>query len=345
MSTEIAIRNPIAIPPALASQGVTVTEEHGVRSVMIPPELKQRYNIAQPVSEVTQADPDWSPRLVVVDLSGEQYSYKEQGKPTLTKNGILLLAHAAGIDVDVEMIPRAQLRDTEIGYKATATIRRSDGTLAHWTASKVADLVDEEEATKTTNEKWPVVKKHLPAKTETKAILRAVALALQLKRGGYTVQDLQKPFLIVGVSSTPADPEVRRLRALEAGDALAGRRLPAPSVETHETSQYEEPTPAQQIAPAADVVDHVPASAVPASDEPDPGTDPVQGEIPADVQAAGEVVFPDGLRAAGKKVREVRREYIVHYARLEDESEPDLLTAACRVWLAWTQKQEAGVRS
>lgn len=342
MSTDIAIRNPIAVPPALAEAGVTVSEEHGVRSVMIPDTLKQRYNIAQPVSEVTQADPDWSPRLVVVDLSGEQYHYNEQGKRSLTKVGILLLAHAAGIEVDVDPMPRDQLRDSEIGFKATATIRRSDGTLAHWTASKVADLVDEEEATKGTNERWPVVKKHLRAKTETKAILRAVSLALQLKRGGYLPAEMLKPFLIVGVSSTPSDPEVRRERALSAAGELYGRRaleaVPEPSL-------AREPLDEQ---PPANVVDIKPS----APQEPDPN--PIAGEIPPEVAAALEVVFPRSLRASGKKIREVREEYVRNLATSIDEETGEFVypkrglegaddqyaaIAACRVVEAWRQTQ------
>lgn len=338
MSSTDLVRSPIAIPPALQRAGVTVVEDHGVRAVVIPDTVKASHNVVQPVDEIAQADPDWSPRLVVVDLSADQYHYNEQGKRALSKNGVLLLAHAAGVEVDVEMIPRAQLRDTEIGYKATASIRRSDGTRARWTASKVADLVDEEEATKGTNEKWPVVKKHLAAKTESKAVLRAVAMALQLKRGGYVTAEMQKPFLIVGVSSTPSDPEVRRERVLAAaGDAYGKRALPP----MDETSQYDDPTPAPaQLAPAppADVVDAVPASA--RAQEPEPDVEPVAGEIPPDVFAAGQVVFPEGFKAVGKKVCEVRRVYLEHIAfSFEFQPQHEPLVQACRLWVAFLAKQ------
>lgn len=347
MSTDL-VRNPIAVPPALAEAGVTVTEEHGVRSVMIPDTLKGRYNIAQPVSEVTQADPDWSPRLVVVDLSGDQYHYNEQGKRSLTKVGILLLAHAAGIEVSVEMIPRALLRDSEIGYKATATIRRSDGTFARWEASKVSDLDDEKAAIAGTQKKWAVEKAHLPAKTETKAILRAVSLALQLRRGGYLANEMKKPFLIVGVSSTPSDPDVRRERALSAAGELYGRRaleaVPEPSLAP---VMHDEPA---QIAPPSNVVDIKPS----ATQEPDPN--PIAGEIPPEVEAALRVVFPRSLRAAGKTVGEVRDEYVRNLAMaideetqefvypkrdLEGEDDQYAAIAACRVVEAWRQTQTA----
>lgn len=324
-STDLVI-NPIAIPPALREAGVTVVEQEGVRTVHIPAAMQATHNVVQPVSEMTQADPDWSPRLVVVDLSGEQYSYTEQRKQALTKNGILLLAHAAGLDVEVEMIPRAQLRDTEVGYKATAKMRRSDGTLARWEASKVGDLADE-----TT----PIGRTHLPAKTESKAILRAVSLALQLKRGGYEKSDLQKPFLIVGVSFTPSDPEVRRERALQAGSDLYGKR--ALAAVPDETSQYEDPAPAQ-IAPPADVVDIKPSAPV----EPPVDEEPVRGEIPADVHAAGEHVFPDSFTAKGKKVSEVRATYLEHQAYVRQftpQEEPTV--QACRVYARWLKAQEA----
>lgn len=323
MSTDVAIRNPIAVPPALAEAGVTVTEEHGVRSVMIPDTLKQRYNIAQPVSEVTQADPDWSPRLVVVDLSGEQYHYNEQGKRSLTKVGILLLAHAAGIEVAVEMIPRALLRDSEIGYKATATIRRSDGTLARWEASKVSDLDDEKAAIAGTNKKWPVEKAHLPAKTESKAILRAVSLALQLKRGGYLPAEMLKPFLIVGVSSTPSDPDVRRMRALSAAGDLYGARalaLAPVSEPDLESSQYAEPTPTQQLPPPADVVDIKPSLT---AGEPEPERPLVQGEITAAVAAAGEVIVPTPLKPAGRRVDELDVRYLEYLAGTMADGSPN----------------------
>lgn len=337
MSSTELVRAPIAVPPALAGAGVTVTEDHGVRSVMIPEGLKQKYNIAQPVSEVTQADPDWSPRLVVVDLSDEQYHYNEQGKRSLTKVGILLLAHAAGIEVDVDRIPRDQLLDTEIGFKATASIRRSDGTLAHWTASKVADLVDEEEATKGTNEKWPVVKKHLAAKTETKAILRAVSLALQLKRGGYLANDMKKPFLIVGVSSTPSDPDVRRERVLAAAGEAYGRRALAP----HDPEPQEPPVAPRELVTGEVVADVQPTTRAPDPEpEPDP-TAPVAGEIPPDVHAAGEVVFDDSFKAEGHKVSAVQRPYLEHIALkypFAPEQEPTV--QACRVWLGWLNSQE-----
>lgn len=335
-STELV---PIAIPPALEKAGVTVSDQNGVRAVMIPRELEATYNVVQPVSEISATDPDWSPRLVVVNLnlSDERHAYKEQGKLALTKNAILLMASAAGVDVDVSMIPRSELRDSEIGYKATATIRRSDGTLARFPGHKVGDYDDLKAEIAGTNKKWQVEKAHYPAKIETKAILRAVAGALQLKRGGWTRQELERPFLIVGWSLTPSDPEVRRLRVLQAGDALAGRGLPAPSVET---PTHDEPAPVAQIAPAHDVVDEVPATAAPVSQEPDPN-EPAAGEIPADVLAAGEVIFGEGFRAKGKKISETRPEYLRHIAfEHQYGADQEIVVMACRTWVAWLNSQD-----
>lgn len=331
---------PIAIPPALAQAGVTVTEEGGVRSVMIPRELERTYNIVQPVSQVAAADPDWSPRLVLINLDPERHCYLQDGKQSLTKEAIMLLGHAAGMDVSTELVPRAQLLPTQIGFKATATMRRSDGTLARFEEHKIDDYEDERERIAGTRTKWPVAKQHLAAKTESKAALRAVSLALTLKRGGYTKDEIAKPWLIIGWSLTPSDPEVRRERVLQAGDALAGRRsLPAPTVETPALPEYE--ADGDRL-PSPDVVDAVPASAAPVSQEPDPNEpEPVAGEIPTDVASAGNVIFGEGFRAAGKKVSEVRREYLNHVAfemTFTPEQEPTV--QACRTWAAWLNSQQ-----
>lgn len=369
MSTDL-VRAPIAIPPALAKAGVTVVEQDGVRAVHIPQAMHETHNVVQPVTEIAQADPDWTPRLVEVYISpeldppkgnqresyGGRHVYVQDKMLALNKNAILLLAHAAGIDVTVQPMPRSVLAESEIGYHATATLRRGDGTVARWEGSRTVDKDDERDKVRATcidkrtgqldepyfAKRWATEKDHIRAKCESKAMLRAVVAALQLKRGGYTPQELAKPFLIVGWSLTPSDPETKReLVRAAAGDAYGRRALPAPSVET---SQYDDPTPQPQIAPPADVVDHVPPAA--AAQEPEPEPEPVQGEIPPVVAKAGDVVYGDGFRAKGHKVSEVSRQYLTHIAKVyapkpEFTEAHELAIAASRAWLAWVEKQEA----
>jgi hypothetical protein len=184
------------------------------------------------------------------------------------------------------------------------------------------------------------VRKHLPQKTETKAILRAVTLALQLKRGGYTAQDLQKPFLIIGVSSTPVDPEVRRLRVLQASGELTGRGLPAPTDESAPSSASSPSAELSGGTPVAPEAAQTGATGVPQSREPDPN-EPAATSFGISPAAAGEVMFGEGFRAKGKRVREVRSEYLQHIAFEHQFSpEQELVVLACRTWVQWLNGQQ-----
>lgn len=382
-STALAMQDPddrpaIVIPPALAQLGVTVAP--GSHAVSIPEALHKTHNVLLPVSEIAQSDPDYTPRLSVVSIdptldppkgnqkesTGGRYVYVQDGELALNKNAILLLAHAAGIEVEVTAIDRAKLADNEIGYEAVAMLRRSDGTIAHYPASRVADKDVERERVKANCtwdgqfnknkfiKRWATELDHLRAKIETKAILRAVSMALQLKRGGYSDAELRKPFLVVGWSFSPADPEVRRQRSLEAARGAYGRRALAPAPLPVELPEPEEDDDTVEVTPTEIPVQDEP----PATDEDElPGepeaveeSAPVAGEIPPGVVAAGEFVIPFG-KHKGRKITEVAHDpkYPTQIKWLATEYAPGSAVAAAhaplieaaRTWHNWASEQEA----
>lgn len=88
-----------------------------------------------------------------------------------------------------------------------------------------------------------------------------------------------------------------------------------------------------------------PVVALPADVEPEPTPDDDPEPVELDAEAAGEVVFTKDYSAKGRKVKDVKADYVKHHAKLDDTSDPDLVTAACRVYYAHLQRQEAGVRA
>lgn len=357
MSTDL-VRAPIVIPPALAKVGVEVQEQDGMRVVHIPAALQRTYNVVQPISEISQADPDFTPSVGLLTLDLERHTYTREGKQDLSKDGIGLIAFMAGIEIDSDPVPPPM--PGMIAYKAFARIRRSDGSMQSWVGNHEITLADEYEivaqqvrakAAKAAGEgqpwtadaieqaiktRWLKEKKSLPQKCATGAQLRAITAVLQLKRGGYTKADLAKPFIVVKYNSTPSDPEVRRLRALQAGDALAGRRsLPAPTVEPTQYDEQEqhEAQYGEAMVPSPDVVDHVPAAAQPAQQddaagEPPLPPAPVGGEVPADVAAAGDTLI--GFGEAGRRGLKISELSDEHLTWLAVEYEPTGATAAER---------------
>lgn len=371
MSSTDLVRVPVAIPPALRDR-VTVIEQDGVRMITGLDRMSETHNILQPISEIAQADPDWSPRIVEVHIDptldppkgnatrsfSGKHVYVQDNMLALRKDAILLIAKAAGIDVDVDEVDRRKLKDTEIAYKAVATMRRSDGTLERWPGGRKLDTAVEREKVKSQcykngaldenyfRKRWATELDFLPQKCESKAVLRAVSAALQLKRGGYTEPELSKPFLVIAWSFTPSDPEVRRELALAAAGALYGRRaIAAPEaaelvvehraleaddapdpddVAPAESSQYADPTP-QPPAPPADVVDIQPSAREPGEPDPQPT---VKGEIPADIAAAGDTLI--GFGEAGRRGLKVCELSDEHLTWLAVEYEPTGPSAAER---------------
>ena len=251
--TEIATRSSSAalIAPALLEAGVKIGEIDGVRVVHFPDDLRERFNVLQPVTALVAADPLWSPsiRLVKLDAgdakgkgSAHVYPGQRAGTVGLSKHGVTLVADAAGVEVEgtTPIEPRL-LKGAQIGWQARLRIRKGDGTFKYVTGSRIMDLDEEREAIEAQvlksaaydagsgnpwpqakidariRERWIKERPHYQAKCETFAVLRAMRLVLQLPHE-FAQRDLAKPFLVVGFSMTPdySDPLVRQM-LLEAG--------------------------------------------------------------------------------------------------------------------------------
>lgn len=254
-STDVAARRPAEIPPALAQIGVQIgTDESGFRAVVFPPEVRQRCNLLFPVSEVAQADPNFTPSVRIVQLDVAAHTYEQKGgKRAINKQGLEILGNCAGVLYQkTGRIPKAELEDDEIGYWGEIAIRRSDGTVEPIRREKVVSREVEEfkirsavaamnksdaEKHKIFEARWLAEREHMRAKCESKAMLRAMRAALQIPHV-YTTQELQKPFVVVGYSFTPDydDPDTKRLlvaHGLAATTAIYGetRSLDAPAPE------------------------------------------------------------------------------------------------------------------
>lgn len=234
----------VMIPPELRGVGLRVVERDGVRSVAFTDDVFRAFNVVSPTNEVAAMDPLWRPSFAVVTLNVDQHGYKgeKQGETALAKNGILALADAAGIDFRTERMPRAVLRDSELGWYAYAYIRQAGGTQRLQPGSQTLDLDEEREritdeawraeqryaqrdgrqpdrakATENARTRWIKERPYMDAKCETKAILRAARGALQLRHAMPTAQ-FGKPWLIVRIGLAPdySDPLVRQ-HVLDAG--------------------------------------------------------------------------------------------------------------------------------
>jgi hypothetical protein len=311
VSTDLVRVEGANISPALAEAGVYVAETNGVRHVHFPDELRARFNVLQPVTAVVAADPLWSPsvRAVALDVGDQQgrgsphvYPGTRRGMLALSKLGNALLADAAGVRVAHTEPFHEGLRDRQFGWRATVEVRMGDGTWKHVTESHVTDLDDELEAieaqvlksaaydveqgrdpwpeakiTARTRERWIKEKPHFQAKGETKAVLRAMRLIMQVQHE-YPAAALARPFLVVGFSMTPdySDPDVRRM-LLEAGVAgtsrAYGRRAATELVELPGTV---EPVVDVPMRGEDDVVDAPPVDTPTPPAEPafDPATEP-----------------------------------------------------------------------
>jgi hypothetical protein len=372
-------RNAIAIPPKLAKEGVAVVVQNGVRAVVIPETLYATHNIVRPVNEIAQSDPDWSPSFVEVHIdptldpprgnarksTSGRHVYVEGDALALRKEAILLLADAAGVTVQAWRTPKAELEEDEIGYDAIAYVRRSDGTLASWTGSKAVNVAMEREMVKARcvkegvfqpdwfRKEWYRENGNLRRKCETKAMLAATALALQLKRGGYTEQELRKPFLIIRWSMTPQDPAVRAQRLLNAEQGLSGRPpralASAPEPEAEEPLANE-PTsePEEEHVDEHEVeVEHHGDDDAPLPGEPgaEPETAPVAGEISDEVAAAGETVLTFSKKR-GQKISELDEAYLKWLAteyepRPQDVGTHGPVVAQAVVYYRWIEQQAA----
>lgn len=328
------------VTPTLTELGVAVVEDAdtGARAIVIPDELRKSANVLLPVSSVAQAVELVRPSIRAARLDPSPdgaHFYKQKQKLAPTKQALETLAHLAGITLArTRTMSAAELSAYEegtIGYEATVAIRRPDGTLHEVSASKVwqptvearkirqavgrMDNVRNPDAV--IAERWLTEREFGPAKTESKAVLRAIRAALQIPHS-FTPADAAKPFVVVGydLALDYTDPEVVRL-LLEGrerktaelyGPAPVVEESPAPadvggkpadgSPEPEAERDAEEEPDAEVTTPVAE------ASAPPAfegEEPPEPEADPEPPEaVPSDV------VLPDDFkRYAGQTVADV----------------------------------------
>lgn len=378
----------VPVPRFLQEIGVQILEDKaiGARIVAIPREVRAKCNVIDPVTSLVQADPNWSPRISVCELDpaadGPHY-YKQAGnKLAPTKQALETLAKAAGIlYTRTERVPRSDLDAGEIGYRATVGIRRSDGTVEEILREKVwveaAERAEIEEAVTRAEEwkdgkpvrgsyrfgelgsdtwkaevekRWLKELKDRYAKTESKAVLRAIRSALQIPHT-FTPQDAAKPFLVVGFNFTPDydDAEVKRMlvaAGLNAQAALYGRpSVAAVDLETGELTSAAEPTgtaneptdveehppaPDDQQAAEAAPVDapqasaSPPASAAPDEEpepEPDLATEHEKKATAKEIAAAGKVVPPGKEQTVAEIVAKPENEDWCRWAQRTPTSE------------------------
>jgi hypothetical protein len=310
------------VPQFLEAIGVhfLYDEVTNARIVAIPGEVRSKVNVIDPVTSLVQADPNWTPRISVCELNpskdGPHYYQQAGGKLAPTKQALEVLAKGAGVlYTRTDRIPKAELDEGEIGYRATIGIRRSDGTVEELRREKVwveaAERQEVEDAVtaarayengqRTNKPKWvpdsdewraEVQKRWLRelrdryAKTESKAVLRAIRAALQIPHT-FTPAEAAKPFLIVGFNFTPDydDVEVKRMlvaAGLNAQAAMYGPSAPTERINTTTgeiTSGADSPTtdaeeaaaPGDQQVEAAASDPLTPAAAsAPDEDEPEP---------------------------------------------------------------------------
>ena len=231
-----------ALAPALVAAGVKLEEAGGFRTVVFPPNLRERFNVLLPAQEVAQAVALIRPSIRVCQLDPDPdgihfYNQGTEKEPRLapTKQALETLGFTAGITLartrpmrreelepyDGEMGKRA------FGYEATVTIRRPDGTPLEISRSKIwqpdveyRKVVARRPGWANTEEKWAAEREKRwlaerefgPAKTESKAVLRAIRAALQIPHV-YTPAQAAKPFVVVGydLALDYTNPEIVRL--------------------------------------------------------------------------------------------------------------------------------------
>jgi len=196
-------------------------------------------------------------------------------------------------------------------------IRRSDGTPYPITRTKIWNREVERAKVEATakdaadfRRKFLIECEQAPAKTESKAVLRAIRAALQVPHT-FTEAEAKKPFLVVGYAFTPdlSDPETRKV-ILEIGYArgaeVYGGAAPALEAAEAEREPSRAEAPVVEGTGAAAAVSEPPAAAAeslfdgqaPSVAAEDAGEGEVQPS--AEYLAALEYVLPEGFSAAGE---------------------------------------------
>lgn len=238
----VMVKTPI--PRELQELGLQIAQDadSGLRAVIIPKAIRQAVNVISPVSTFAQADRNWSPAVSIVELDSELHGYPlPGGKRGLNKQALETLGKAAGVlYTRTARVPREELQVGELwAYRATVGFRRSDGTVDEVTRERgfhgEAERTDIEDAVRGSDrfktaaaqdaeikKRWIFELRFGPAKTESKAINRALRAGLQMP-SSLPPAAFSKPFLVVGFNFTPdySDPEIKRALIAIATNAQA----------------------------------------------------------------------------------------------------------------------------
>lgn len=240
-----------------AEERLLVKQDDGSVLLSIPQEVKQMFNVLAPTAVMAAADPNFRPSLTVVELDTDDLDdfYVQESRwnsdarayvPTslsLSKNGILKLADAAGVSFDADRSGGKEFGEAHTlqfgegksikvrGYKYTAVgkVRKSDGTYIEnpaeieWNPQvelfRIEEEVDRvmlyENGKKTNKPKFTGIER---AREVEKRFIRslqyrapmckskaqsAVMRSLTKMKGKYAVEDASKPFLVVGFNYAP----------------------------------------------------------------------------------------------------------------------------------------------
>jgi hypothetical protein len=382
-SSGAAIIKAVPIPEQLQQLGVRIAEEEGtgLRVIVLPPDVRQAVNLLTPVSSWAQADPNWTPSVSLVKLDKDAHTYGlPGGKLGLNKQALETLGKCAGVlYTRTSRVPKQELQEGEMwAYRATVGFRRSDGTIDEVTRergfNREAEQLDITTAVRTGSrskgwsrdaqdaeiqKRWIAELRFGPAKTESKAINRALRAGLAIP-SSVAEGALAKPFLVVGFNFTPDydDPAVKQALvavAMNAEQAIYGGRqvsedmpehgaadIPLAALEAGEEAVGQAETPAADSEPeiggGAAGASSAPTDGAPAADTGEPELEEQQPEPEAEPEPAAPrrgglrvpepvIVAAGNVQAtkAGKSIAEV-----VELAQTESGGK-------AVEWLAWAK--------
>lgn len=364
-----ALVKPIPVPRELQELGLRIgADESGMRVVFLPDALRKNCNVVNPTTSFTQADANWTPGVSIVKLDVDRDTYPlPGGKKGLSKQALETLSKAAGVlYTRTERVPREELQIGELwAYRATVGFRRSDGTIDEVTRERgfnaeaergeIEDSVaksdkfntDEKRAAEI-RKRWLAELKFGPAKTESKAINRALRAGLSIPTS-VTATEAAKPFLVIGYNFTPDydDPAVKRAIvdvALNAQAAIYGGREVSDQMPELEAGDIpaESVTPESEAPAESDVGDTGDDAREQAASEPSDATAPAAADTdePAGGSSSEREPEPE-LDGPAIKVPKAAIDAAGEVTARGDKTVADVVTAAAsgdkksRDWLLW----------
>lgn len=227
---------------------------------------RDRYNVLCPVTALQASSALQKPEVkeVVLDTrqneqntgpSADIYWENSAKKYAITKVGATKLAGAANISMVSSRSCRTEVCSRcidmatatgkarscgncphvyDVAYTVTLQVPEPSGGFRLIEATKEIDCVVEASHMRdgANGQQYQRFLKHRQANAESKAFMRALRFALGLK-GGYTLQELSKPFIVARLIPNPDSPEIKQ-RLLDNLSASVGMLFGAPQVQTQQ---------------------------------------------------------------------------------------------------------------